>query len=481
MNQDNSTSSTSKDERSTFSKVVETGFLILTWLALSSYTEIYGPTLIDLKLKLNANYEDVAIATSGRSYGWFPGSIVGGLLVDKFGGYCHLMIAVALDMAAGATMAIPLVHNVTYTWVFCFIGGCMESILNIAGTRIVFNIWKEKSVSPLMLIHLGYGIGSFIVPLYSNPFLADELHVSQNITNIEGKSTSTSFPWNNTTSEPTYGTSRIEYAYGISTAIVASLSIVFYVYQIRRSQASLKIDPHDVKTGAASVEGEPKRKTVLEMINPATCANGRMFYGMQILFLIFLYFGNLGGGDRMIGSFIRSYSVDQLHFSKTSASLINTAYWISFSIGRLLFSVISRFVSVRVLLIVQATGMAVSSTLLMFLADDDSLSFWIIIQGFAFFSSSTWPTGVAWTDYHIELTGLGMTWQILGASVGGICHLRLIGYLYEHVGPISFLYQTLGYGVSTLIIAVSLNLVGCQHGSRLQGQEEKEIAVSTIT
>lgn len=41
------------------------------------YLEITGPTLIDLKIKTGADYEQVAVAVSGRSVGYFIGSAIG--------------------------------------------------------------------------------------------------------------------------------------------------------------------------------------------------------------------------------------------------------------------------------------------------------------------------------------------------------------------------------------------------------------------
>lgn len=87
--------------------------------------------MIDLKTRLKTDYEHVAVAVSGRSVGWFPGCIVAGFLADKFSGYCHLMIAIGLDVAAAVTVAIPWSPNVTCTWILCFIGGFVESNLNI--------------------------------------------------------------------------------------------------------------------------------------------------------------------------------------------------------------------------------------------------------------------------------------------------------------------------------------------------------------
>lgn len=93
--------------------------------------ELYGPTLIDLKLKLNTDYESVSVAVSGRSVGLFPGSIIGGLLVDKLPGYSHIWLAIVLDVSAVATTIIPWSPNVTVVWLMTFVAGTMESILNI--------------------------------------------------------------------------------------------------------------------------------------------------------------------------------------------------------------------------------------------------------------------------------------------------------------------------------------------------------------
>ena len=53
-----------------------------------------------------------------------------------------------------------------------------------AGQRLIFNIWKEKSAGPMHFLHMGYGIGSCSVSLYSSPFLAIPMSTAPvNITN----------------------------------------------------------------------------------------------------------------------------------------------------------------------------------------------------------------------------------------------------------------------------------------------------------
>ena len=93
--------------------------------------EITGPTLIDLKIRTESNYEDVATAISGRSAGYFIGSALGGVLVDKLGLFCDLMIAICLDGGAIATMGVPWVPNTELIWFLCCLQGTFEGVINI--------------------------------------------------------------------------------------------------------------------------------------------------------------------------------------------------------------------------------------------------------------------------------------------------------------------------------------------------------------
>lgn len=102
------------------------------------YLEIFGPTLKDLILRLDSNYEQLAFAISGRTFGWILGSILGGFLVDKLGHYRHLIITLALFAAAIATAAVPWLPNITSMWIFCFVGGVCEQTVNIGKNLVKF-------------------------------------------------------------------------------------------------------------------------------------------------------------------------------------------------------------------------------------------------------------------------------------------------------------------------------------------------------
>ncbi|XP_053393330.1 sodium-dependent glucose transporter 1A-like [Mercenaria mercenaria] len=464
--------------RGKLQKVVETGALVFSWIVMGMYAEVPGPTLIDLKYRLNTGYEELAAALSARGFGTFPGCIVGGLLVDKFSGWSHLMVALTLDVAAVAVVLMPWVPNVQYIWMLCFVSGFVQAIHNAAGTRISLNIWKDKSASPLILVHLGYGLGSFLTPLYSDPFLGEMIQntrdsdITLNDTN-NFRTTSISPD----RSEETYyiTNSKIEYAYAISGIATASLSVAYFVFQMIENKFIKQADINSVqnkkvenelrneiairkeKELARDKESElrvkikdgkcNKLKAMLQMINPASCAKGRFWYGFSILSSMFFHFGNVGGGQYLVSQFVRSFSIDQLKFSSTDGTMINTSYWISFSSGRFLFFVLAKWVSVKVLIFVETFGAMCCAVVMAIFANDNSIALWVLIQLVAFFWGPMWPTGVAWTDYHMESTGMGMASQMFGASVGSIFHKRLNGYLYDNIGQVTYLYHVTGSAV----------------------------------
>ena len=99
--------------------------------------EIYGPTLNDLKARTNSSYEAVATVVAGKNIGYFTGAILGGILIDKFGLFCDLMVALSLDILASATIYIPWVSRTELIWVLCFVKSIGGGILNTCDLMLV--------------------------------------------------------------------------------------------------------------------------------------------------------------------------------------------------------------------------------------------------------------------------------------------------------------------------------------------------------
>ena len=97
--------------------------------------EAPGPTLIDLKSRTKSSYEELSTALTGTAVGYLIGDIIGGVLVDRFGLYCELMVALSLDLTAVATAAIPWVPKTEFIWILCCFQGIGSGVLNTGTTR----------------------------------------------------------------------------------------------------------------------------------------------------------------------------------------------------------------------------------------------------------------------------------------------------------------------------------------------------------
>lgn len=349
-----------------------------------------------------------------------------------------------------------------------------------AGQKLIIDMWQEGAASPLHVLHGGFGIGSFIIPLIANPFLAVPVEKVQNTTQVNHTSilsTVTTTSGKTTTLEPDgyIKPSRIEYAYFIAAAITISLSLVFYVYHFMgaRMRKNIRLQRKKEKEASAGGNTDDKTLTFREMFNPATCAGGRLFYGLQIFAFLFIYFFNCVGGERVAGKFVRAFSIDHFGFSTDEGSYLNTCFWISFSVGRILGFLTARWIPIRILILLETGGILLTTVFLVIFGGNSSTALWVLMQPAGFFIAPLFPTGIGWGNFHVEMTGVAITTILLGGSLGGVAYMKLTGYLYDHHGPRTFLYTLLGYGILVFGLAILLDLVGAQHGGRFK-EEDKD-------
>ena len=332
-------------------------------------------------------------------------------------------------------------------------------------------------------MHGGFGVGSFIIPLIANPFLAIPARKDDdNSTNTGSQTTQQYFgtissSQTDVTTPALFSTadedqflrpSRIEYAYLISAIITAALSVVFYTYHVAGVISNKDKDKNDANVTPMEVETENGNKSLAlkQMFNPATCAGGNVVYGIQIFALLFLYMFNCFGGERVAGKFVRAFSIDKLGFSTDDGSYINTTYWISLSVGRFVGFIAARWISIRKLILIETSGVLVTAICMVIFCGNSSTALWVLTQPMGFFTGPIIPSAVAWGNYHVQMTGVAITVILLGGSVGGVVYMKLIGYLYDKYGPSLFLYILLGFGIATFVLSIILDIVGTLHGGR---------------
>ncbi|XP_064594411.1 sodium-dependent glucose transporter 1C-like [Liolophura sinensis] len=173
------------------------------------------------------------------------------------------------------------------------------------------------------------------------------------------------------------------------------------------------------------------------MTEPATCADGKRLAGFSVFALFFIYFFQAIGGERIYSKSIRIFALDNLHFSSSEATYLNSSFWISFSIGRFLglwwpYSDYGRtffWFGFRY-----------------FVEHNNEVALWVLMHPMLLFIAPLFPSGVAWSDHYLKMSGIGITILIAPmGSIGGAAYIWILGFVYANHGPRSFLYMVAVY------------------------------------
>ena len=88
--------------------------------------------MIDIKLIFKgATYEDVSRSVSGRGAGGFVGSLIGGVLVDKYSNNLDLFIGMSAVISSATIMFLPFSFSVHTLWFHYFVLGMCSGITGI--------------------------------------------------------------------------------------------------------------------------------------------------------------------------------------------------------------------------------------------------------------------------------------------------------------------------------------------------------------
>ena len=337
--------------------------------------------------------------------------------------------------------------------------------------KMILNMWLTKAASPMHMVHGGYGIGSFLIPLIANPFLAvpkTKHHNDTEISMAHFLDVNSSFARNTSISTDAFTEeqqylkpSRIEIAYLIPAVISICLSFVFYAYHFTANKERHQHLELHLQSGSQNKSLEFKH-----MLNPATCTGGDVIYGLQVFIFLFLYYFNCVGPERVNGAFLRAYSIDHLGFSVDDGSYINTSFWISHTVGRYVGFLVARWIPIRILVLIESGGLLISAICHASLSGRSAIALWIIIQPMGFFTGPLFPSGIGWGNFHVKMTGSAVAVLQLGACVGSFAYLKLIGFLYDTCGTQTFLYTLLGNGIVMLLIVILLDMTDILHGRK---------------
>ncbi|XP_060600312.1 sodium-dependent glucose transporter 1-like isoform X2 [Ruditapes philippinarum] len=428
---------------------IVTVMLILAWVSMGLYGEIGGPTMLDLRMYFNANAEEVARAVSAIGIGMFLGALIGGLFVDMLGTWKILLVTGVQLLATVTIVSMPFVGTISVLWFMFFLLGTAGGVVNVAGQRIILEMWKEKSPAPMHAAHMGFGIGALAAPLIANPFLAvlDFTHTNATTGGNE------SIP--NTASYVIIEETRVQTAYVAIGLVSLALSLPFFVYPFVKCFLIKDKDRNQyVSFDTNKCSKKTKLRKLIDTINPAVYAGGSLKFGTFVFIVIGLYFFNSVGGEQLFGNFIRTFSVDELRFPRDEASYLDTVYWGSFTVGRFMGAVLSHYVHIKTLFLTDAILNLSAVTFLNIFSTKNKSLLWTFTAVVGFFVAPMFPAGISYANTQIEVGGVVLTLIVFMTGLGDMFYIWIEGIFYQNYGPRTALYAMQVSAILVFVITV---------------------------
>lgn len=364
-----------------------TGSYYLLIICLGLSTALLGPTLPALARQTQSQLGDLGLAFLASSLGFTLGTVLASRVMEHVPG--HRVIGVAQLVAAALMVLVPLAPSLPLLLAILFCRGLAEGHINAGANTML--VWVHRDgVGPFMNgMHFCFGLGAFTAP-----FL-----VAQVISAPGG------YRW-------------VYWAVAALGAVGGLLALAL--------RDSPRPQPH------------PDR--------PA--AEGRLELPIIVSSALFLFF--YVGAEVAFGGWVYTYAVQLRLASISGAAYLTSAFWLSFTVGRLIS-------------IPMATRLPAKSTILGALCgclalllgaialSGSSLVLWVLAIGLGLCMAPIWPTGYTLAGQSVRFTARVSAMILLGDSFGGMVLPWLAGRVIEQAGAQAMLYLVLSGIVGTLL------------------------------
>ncbi len=316
----------------------------------------------------------------------------------------HPVVALAILMMALLMALVPFIPLLWILVACLLLLGLAEGTMDVGINTLI--VWLHRpNVGPVMnALHFFFGVGAFLSPLI----------VAQMILLRGG----------------------INWAYWA----IALLLVPIALWLMRLPSPS----------GVAEESGKSQGKVDF------------LLTGLTVLFL-FIYVGV----EVSFSGWIYTYAVEQTGFSPAQAAYLNSGFWGTFTLGRLISIPLTAQLRPRYLLLGELI-LAILCVGLMLLWPTSQMVLWIGVCGTGLAIASIFPVTLTWAGRHMHITGRITSWFFIGASFGAMFFPWFIGQFFEKSGPGVTMVTIMGSLLLDLVVFVSLMLYAGQ--PKFQGE-----------
>jgi MFS transporter, FHS family, Na+ dependent glucose transporter 1 len=354
-----------------------------------------GPTLPSLADQTHTLLSEMGLVFLVGSLGYTLGTMISGPAFERLPS--HRLLGIAQILVAGLIALIPIVSRLELLLGVLLLKGIADGVINAGSNTLLIWTHREKVGPYLNALHFFFGLGAFLAP-----FLVAQL------LGLAG-----GYRWA---------------FWGVSLfAILAGLRVLLISETPRPPQTQ------------SQVEAE---------VTPS-----RAHYPLVIVAALFLFF--YVGAELAFGGWIYTYAITLKLADAAGAAYLNSGFWLSFTVGRLLSIPLAiRFKPTQVIGVASLGGLAFLGLLISFPNSRNVL--WIAVVALGFFMAPLWASGFNLASQSLNLTARLSSFILLGDSFGGMVLPWLVGRVLGIIGPAALAYLVLGSLACNLVAFIGM-------------------------
>ena len=340
---------------------------LATFIALGMSLSLLGPALTFLRGRAHASTGEIGVLFIAQSLGYLLGSLASGRLYD--GGAGHRGVAAGLLGIAAASLVIPHVSSVALLSIPVAFVGLFAACIDVGGnTLVVWHSRRTGSVRLLNGLHLFFGVGALLVPGLVNRSLA----------------------WSN------------------------GLTLVTTVIAVYAVLVAILVLAHETPTPSTPEGSAPNA--------PQTPT--------RILAVIGVFFFLYVGVEIGFSGWITTYAEGIRLPGANAPTWLNTVFWSSFTLGRLLAVVLAKHVRSGQML-AASCSLTVGLLAVMAVGNGSPAMVWVTTPLIGIAVAPQFATMIAYAEERITLSGRATSWFVSSSGLGGLALPFLIGQLLD--------------------------------------------------
>lgn len=358
-----------------------------------------GPSLPELGRRTGHTDRQMGWILGIRAFGYFAGSM-GGPLFDSLPGNSVLVVALAVCSASCALLSIARSYLLLF-FIVPFQGICM-GLLDTGGN--VMTLWLHpKDPEPFMqMLHFFFALGGLLAPLL----------IGQVGKHMDGSIT-------------------------VSWCVIAALFVPAILLLLRYE--SPREPPRAITEDGETVT----YKGWLLVVLIGTAA--------------FLFFDI--GAEAGLATYLVTYIVRRDLSDETTATVVNSVFWVAMVVGRLIAIPVSTFVKSSTIIISSST-LCVASTVLWLATVKSFASLTISMILYGLGMSVAFATGVLLAQTYIPISGRAGTIFVIGAAFGEFIIPISVSQLFDVTHYLSLPIFMLGASIICFLLVFFIMYAG---------------------